>query len=675
MLKHNTQLSFTYRGPMEFKNVPEPIPCYFLLENSAKSKPTPVTFSEDLVPGYDLCTRPTPFASSLSPLSTSTKYSSLLTVPSLEQEEVEAPPNSSFPHRPLSCSSASSSSTLQSRDETSAMTLVIPDISLPDNPIPQVLVPDISVTSASSSPSPVQTATREDSVERVQEAAGILKKQSTSHEPPWREQESNLETETDESSTPESPFMFIPQCRIVEAPEASSAGKGEKLSLSCKSDLSLSNILGNFPFNGQERSGWSESASWGRVGREKKTQHKYDSISSMSPLREDATEDSLYSSFEGSETSDQERDDRRQRNGEREQLERGRDGRRRGETVQPRLRAARGGLNVTVCRAELGDGRHSDGADDAAESVPVRKISDCSSRSVDSGTKMSEISKDEEECQVKLSDLSEASQDNSEMEEEGGREALGERAQIGETREETSEISNLLSRPPARGKSEWPNSLSPSLAPGRNKQLPPTVQRRSEQSPPTVRGRSEQSTSLSTPPARGRSEQSTSLSTPPARGRSEESTSLSTPPARGRSEQSTSLSTPPARGRSEESTSLSTPPARGRSEQSTSLSTPPARGRSEESTSLSPPPARGRSGSVHNKIEFFNKWTLSQQAALSSSTVGRKYPTLPRTRSEVIFSDNFLVPLVSSARPRRGSLLPSQEAQFTAFEVIRTVLS
>ena len=515
------------------------------------------------------------------------------------------------------------------------MTLVIPDISLPDNLIPQVLVPDISVTSASSSPSPVQTATREDSAERVKEAAGILKKQSTSHEPPRRERESNLETETDdESSTPESPFMFVPQCRVVEAPEASSAGKGEKLSLSCKSDLSLSNILGNFPFNGLERSGWSESVSWGRVGREKKTQHKYDSVSSMSPLREDATEDSLYSSFEGSETSDQERDDRRQSNGERERLERGRDGRRRGETVQPRLRAARGGLNVTVCRAELGDGRHSDGADDAAESVPVRKISDCSSRSVDSGTKMSEISKDEEECQVKLSDLGEASQDNSEMEEEGGRETLGERAQIGETREEISEMSNLL---------------SPSLAPGRNKQLPPTVQRKSEES--------------------------TSLSPPPARGRSEQSTSLSPPPARGRSEQSTSLSPPPARGRSEESTSLSPPPARGRSEESTSLSTPPARGRSEESTSLSPPPARGRSGSVHNKIEFFNKWTVSQQAALSSSIVGRKYPTLPRTRSEVIFSDNFLVPLVSSARPRRGSLLPSQEAQFTAFEVVRTVVS
>ena len=496
------------------------------------------------------------------------------------------------------------------------MTLVIPDISLPDNPIPQVLVPDISVTSASSSPSPVQTATREDSAERVQQTAGILKKQSTSHEPPRRERESNLETETDESSTPESPFMFVPQCRAVEVPEASSAGKGEKLSFSCKSDLSLSNILGNFPFNGLERSGWNESVSWGRVGREKKTQtHKYDSVSSMSPLREDATEDSLYSSFEGSETSDQERDDSRQRNGERERLERGRDGRRRDETVQPRLRAARGGLNVTVCRAELGDGRHSDGADDAGESVPVRKISDCSSRSVDSGTKMSEISKDEEEGQVKLSDLSEASQHNSEMEEEGGREALGERAQIGETREEISEMSNLLSRPPARGKSERPNSLSPSLAPGRSKQLPPTVRGRSERSPP------------------------------------------------------------PTQGRSEESTSPSPPPARGRSEESTSPSPPPARGRSEESTSPSPPPARGRSGSVHNKIEFFNKWALSQQAALSSSTVGRKYLTLPRTRSEVVFSDNFMVPLVSSAQPRRGSLLPPQEAQFGAFEVVRTVLS
>jgi hypothetical protein len=83
--------------------------------------------------------------------------------------------------------------------------------------------------------------------------------------------------------------------------------------------------------------------------------------------------------------------------------------------------------------------------EDAGEGVPARKISDCSNRSVDSGVKMSEVSKDDE-FQRKLSDLSEASQNNSEVEEDG-REGEGRGG-----REEAEPVSPAL--PPVRDRSD-----------------------------------------------------------------------------------------------------------------------------------------------------------------------------------------------------------------------------
>ena len=148
----------------------------------------------------------------------------------------------------------------------------------------------------------------------------------------------------------------------------------------------------------------------------------------MSPLREEAAEDSLYSSFEGSEMSDQEGEERhrqRRREGRAHPERKGvRETRRKGETVQPRLLTVGAGMRVELGEGGGGGGggggeEVSDGGEDVAENAPARKISDCSNRSVDSGTKMSEASKDDDDFfHRKLSDLSEASQNDFEMEEE-----------------------------------------------------------------------------------------------------------------------------------------------------------------------------------------------------------------------------------------------------------------
>ena len=408
---------------MEFKNVPDPIPCYFLLENSAKSKPTPVTvpFSEDLV--YDLFSRPSPFSGRFfnpsPPLSPNPKSSSHLTVPSLSQDDIEAPPIPS-PRRPLSRSSASSSSTLQSRSGDDIIPNIIPGISIgsgDDVPVQQLIVPvpDISVTAASSSPSPISNGPLELNTQKNLFVEGLNRMSEN-----LRVIRGGSGSDSDESITPESPFMCAPPATLEEA--CLSAQEA------CKKPTEEDALL-NFPlpsgcpFSGRVGEGvrWSE----GPGMREERV-----SVSAMSPLREEATEDSLYSSFEGSEISDHEPEDRRQRReregerwqrpGRQEKQRRWRDSRRKGETVQPRLLTVGGGR----LRVGIGPGGDNevqivgtgqlDGGEDMVESIPVRKISDCSSRSNDSGTKMSEVSN--EECQRKLSDLSEASQQESEGE-------------------------------------------------------------------------------------------------------------------------------------------------------------------------------------------------------------------------------------------------------------------
>ena len=441
---------------MEFKNVPEPIPCYFLLENSAKSKPTPVTvpFSEDLVPGYDLFTRPTLFSSfphSSPPPSPSTKYSSHLTVPtpSLSQDDAEAPPVPS-PKCPLSCSSASSSasssSTLQSRGDD-PHTSTIPDIAIPDISVGGDLgqslvvpVPNISVTAAANSPSPIDIGTAH-SGDHDRTVIDMFNPLKAAHK-------SSHGEGGQEAMVPESLLVSVPKLSLQERRSATQQKRRERLSLPSSSNLSPLSSLGSCPFSSVTESGhWSEGVSLGRLRRE----CELDSVSSMSPLREEATEDSLYSSFEGSEVSDQEHEERRQRREERERrrsseggrvrerqgLERWREMRRKGETIQPRLLTVGGGLKVTVGAGDLAGDMvgQSDGTEDMNETTPIRKISDCSSRSVDSGTKMSEISKDDEDCQRKLSDLSEASQNDSAVEEEerGERErSEGARSDISE---------------------------------------------------------------------------------------------------------------------------------------------------------------------------------------------------------------------------------------------------
>ena len=419
---------------MEFKNVPDPIPCYFLLENSAKSKPTPVSvpFSEDLVPGYDLSTRPTPFLSigarrSSPPPSPAVKYSSLLTVPALSQDDPEAPPTIP-PKRPTSCSSSSSSSTLQSRGDGDVAMTTLPDIAMGDEAAPgkrqlMVPVPDISVTAASSSPSPIVGVADSTRKSRRSKSGGtkvLLRGSSVD----------DVGSTSDRSLTPESPYHTTPPVTLshphpvpnslpltlsqihqdsLSHHHQSPANQTKKESLRVASELTLS--LTACPFS---REHLRESPFV-----ERREHSEVESVTTMSPLREEVAEDSFYSSFEGSEISDQEGEERR---GQRRRRERRlhwepegdklwRETRRMGETVQPRLLTVAGRQRVDS--GDLGGEVGSDGTEETLENTPARKISDCSNRSVDSGTKMSEVSKDEDELSHrKLSDLSEASQND-----------------------------------------------------------------------------------------------------------------------------------------------------------------------------------------------------------------------------------------------------------------------
>ena len=401
---------------MEFKNVPDPIPCYFLLENSAKSKPTPVTvpFSEDLVPGYDLCTHPTPFLSigarrSSPPPSPAAKFSSLLTVPTLSQDDPEVPAIIP-PRRPLSCSSStSSSSTLQSRGGDDTASTVIPDIGIGDDGPGQRLlvpVPDISVTAASTNSSPIHREAGELTQPGRRGLTKVLLKGRSLDE---------IGNFSDRSVTPESPFLSLPPVTLSQPqspiettskkPDLTSSAipEGSSFSLRCP----ITSHLGK--------------SSLQEIRRERSD---CDSLSTMSPLREEAAEDSLYSSFEGSEMSDQEGEEKRRqrRKEERHYFKSWREMRRKGETVQPRLLTVGGGGLRVELEEDGGGEEGSDCAEDTPDNSPARKISDCSNRSVDSGTKMSEVSKDDDDyIHRKLSDLSEASQNDFEVEEEEGR--------------------------------------------------------------------------------------------------------------------------------------------------------------------------------------------------------------------------------------------------------------
>ena len=224
---------------------------------------------------------------------------------------------------------------------------------------------------------------------------------------------------SDRSVTPESPFLSAPPVTLSQPQTPTDPVKKQNQTLSPLSDTHSFSFRCPFKEHGLE-------VSFQDVRREKSDR---DSLSTMSPLREEAAEDSLYSSFEGSEMSDQEGEERhrqRRREGRAHPERKGvRETRRKGETVQPRLLTVGAGMRVELGEGGGGGGgggggeEVSDGGEDVAENAPARKISDCSNRSVDSGTKMSEASKDDDDFfHRKLSDLSEASQNDFEMEEE-----------------------------------------------------------------------------------------------------------------------------------------------------------------------------------------------------------------------------------------------------------------
>ena len=408
-------------------------------------------------------------------------------------------------------------------------TLVVPDISTADDPGPlQVAVPHISVTSASSSPSPIHQDTVNSTVnstDQVQKVVGLLNhlKEQSGHV-----SHGDSDVETDESNTPESPF--VPFLQPIPQDTAATASPSEKEhSLMWNrggEDSTPVNSVGMSQFtSAKERQRLEEGTYLGPMKGRQDCQ--FHSLSSLSQLREEVAEDSLYSSFDGSEVSDPELEEKQRHLSKRregQQPLRGRVvARRNGETVRPRLLKTGHNLRVSVVQGDIGAGGlgnigvgglgnigdrgHLDRIEDA---IPVRKISDCSSRSVDSGTKMSDISKDEEDGSRKLTELSEASQNDSEMEEERGG---GRGGAIG--------IAEPAHSP-----------LSPDLL-----------------------------------------------------------------------------------------------------------------------------PLRGRSGSVHNKIDFFNRWLLHRQESMTSSAVRKKRSHLLRTQSEVLFSE--LTSILPA--PRRGSMFPEQE--------------
>lgn len=47
LLKDKPNFKFEYRGPLEFKNVPQPVPCHFLIENTEKEDFGPIVVAED----------------------------------------------------------------------------------------------------------------------------------------------------------------------------------------------------------------------------------------------------------------------------------------------------------------------------------------------------------------------------------------------------------------------------------------------------------------------------------------------------------------------------------------------------------------------------------------------------------------------------------------------------
>ena len=269
-----------------------------------------------------------------------------------------------------------------------------------------VPVPDISVTVVSNSPSHVGTGGGEESSRREKRVKTKILLRGRSVD--------EVGSLSDRSVTPESPFMFTPPVTLSRPPPPAKEEEEIKNTLGFSSfgsdALGLNNIppLTVCPFS-YERMDLREVSS-----RERRRRSEQESMSPMSPLKEEPAEDSLYSSFEGSEISDQEREE-----GQRRRRRKEREGRRKGETVQPRLLTVGEGLKLEIAEV-VGEGG-SDGGEDALESVPARKISDCSNRSVDSGTKMSEVSKDEDECSShrKLSNLSEASQNDFEEDERG----------------------------------------------------------------------------------------------------------------------------------------------------------------------------------------------------------------------------------------------------------------
>ena len=146
----------------------------------------------------------------------------------------------------------------------------------------------------------------------------------------------------------------------------------------------------------------------------------------------------MYGSIEGSDISDLEAEERRGGGGGSGGRERGRErGRKKGESRRPVLLNVTGGCGGEGCRVmsgrDLGDIRGWEGVDYCNKTSQMRKISDCSSRSADSGTKMSEISKDEDEMMRKLSvasnvsDISEVAVPYDEEEGGGGEGRRGER--------------------------------------------------------------------------------------------------------------------------------------------------------------------------------------------------------------------------------------------------------
>ena len=61
LLKNKPNFEFEFRGPMEFKNVPTPVNCYFLIANTAREGSTPIVIPDEPIQAYEfMVSRPTP---------------------------------------------------------------------------------------------------------------------------------------------------------------------------------------------------------------------------------------------------------------------------------------------------------------------------------------------------------------------------------------------------------------------------------------------------------------------------------------------------------------------------------------------------------------------------------------------------------------------------------------